>query len=162
MSRPGNRLPSARRQQGAALIIGLVLLVVLTVLAVSGVNMATLELNMAGNVQAKELAFQVAETGIDRAVSGPVNPVVPQTYSNVTVGDGTYEFDASISCVGVSRVSDRIFGEFGSARAIHYLASSEGRGPRNAVSRHSQGIYIIGPDPASNPNFNPDVSPGGC
>jgi len=161
LSRSYSRTP-LRRQKGAALIIGLVLLVVLTVLAVSGVNMATLELNMAGNTQARELAFQAAETGIDRALSGPVNPSVPQTYSNVAIGDGSYEFDATISCVGWSRVPDGVFGEFGSARAIHYLASSEGRGPRSAVSRHAQGIYILGPDPATNANFNPDVSPGAC
>lgn len=151
-----------RRQTGAALIIGLVLLAVLTVLAVSGVNMATLELNMAGNTQARELAFQAAETGIDRALSGPINPAVAQTYTDVALADGSYEFDASIACVGWSRVPDRIFGEFGAARAIHYLASAEGRGPRNAVSRHSQGVYIIGPDPNINANFNPGVSPGAC
>lgn len=151
-----------RRQRGAALIVGLVLLVVLTVLAVSGVNMATMELNMAGNTQARELAFQAAETGIDRALSGPVSPAAPQTYTDVPVGDGSYEFDATIECVGWSRVPDRIFGEFGAARAIHYLASAEGRGPRDAVSRHSQGVYIIGPDPNTNANFNPAVSPGAC
>jgi hypothetical protein len=158
--RPQRLAPS--RQRGAALIVGLVLLVVLTVLAVSGVNMATMELNMAGNTQARELAFQAAETGIDRALSGPVSPAVPQTYTGVPIGDGSYEFDATIECVGWSRVPDRIFGEFGAARAIHYLASAEGRGPRDAVSRHSQGIYIIGPDPNTNANFNPAVSPGAC
>ena len=161
MNRSKVSVTAVSRQQGAALIIGLVLLVVLTVLAVSGVNMATMELNMAGNTQSKELAFQAAETGIDRALSGPVNPAVPQTYSNVPIGDGTYEFDATITCVGVSRVPDRVFGEFGAARAIHYLAKSEGRGPRNAVSRHSQGVYIVGPEP-TNPNFNPEVSPNAC
>lgn len=150
-----------QKQRGAALIVGLVLLLVLTVLGVSGVNMAALELNMSGNTQAQELAFQAAETGIDIALSGPVNPQVPQDYFAVPVGDGTYEFDASIACVGTSRVPDRIFGEFGAARAIHFVATAEGRGPRNAVSRHSQGIYIVAPDPA-NPNFNPDVSPGAC
>ncbi len=58
------------RQQGAALVVGLVLLLVLTVLGVSGMNTATLEWTMATNDQYSENAFQAAETGIDRALTG--------------------------------------------------------------------------------------------
>ena len=50
-----------KRQQGAALIIGLMLLVVITVLAVSGMNTATTELAMARNDQTYENVFQAAE-----------------------------------------------------------------------------------------------------
>src|SRR5690606_2858774 len=39
----------SRRQRGAALVVGLILLMVLTVLAISGMNTSTLELQMAGN-----------------------------------------------------------------------------------------------------------------
>jgi type IV pilus assembly protein PilX len=52
------------KQQGAALIVGLVLLVVITVLAISGMNTATTELAMARNDQNYENAFQAAETGL--------------------------------------------------------------------------------------------------
>ncbi|MEL7451569.1 MAG: PilX N-terminal domain-containing pilus assembly protein, partial [Pseudomonadota bacterium] len=62
------RLPG--RQRGAALIIGLVLLMMLTVLTVSGMRAATLEITMAGNVQYAQNAFQAAETGIERAMAG--------------------------------------------------------------------------------------------
>src|SRR5690606_19538894 len=66
-----NRLsiPPYSRQQGAALVVGLVLLLVMTVLGVSGMNTATLELVMAGNAEAQQDAFQAAETGIDVAIS---------------------------------------------------------------------------------------------
>ena len=40
---------TANSQRGAALVVGLVLLVVVTVLAISGVNTATTELAMARN-----------------------------------------------------------------------------------------------------------------
>ena len=40
-----------RRQDGAALVVGLILLLVLTLLAVSGMTTASLELQMAGNEQ---------------------------------------------------------------------------------------------------------------
>ena len=50
------------RQQGAALVVGLILLVVISVLAISGMNTATTELAMARNDQNYENAFQAAET----------------------------------------------------------------------------------------------------
>ena len=46
------------RQRGAALVVGLVLLVVLTILAVSGVFTSTMELRMVRNTQSQERAFQ--------------------------------------------------------------------------------------------------------
>ncbi|HUD96645.1 MAG TPA: PilX N-terminal domain-containing pilus assembly protein, partial [Woeseiaceae bacterium] len=59
----------ANRQQGAALVVGLILLVVVTVLAISGMNTATTELAIARNDQNYENAFQAAETGIEIALS---------------------------------------------------------------------------------------------
>ena len=57
------------RQTGATLIVGLVLLLVLTVLGVSGMNTATMEVTMAGNLQFQQDAFQMAEDGIDIALA---------------------------------------------------------------------------------------------
>lgn len=154
-------LGSPAREKGAALIVGLVLLLVLTVLGVSGVNMATLELQMTGNTQAAQFAFQAAETGIDVALSGNVDTVAAVTYVDVPLGDGTYTFDAQIVCAATTPVPEGIYSEGGGARAIHFDATSTGNGPRNAISVHTQSVYIIGPDP-SNPNFNPAVSPQAC
>ena len=49
-----------QRQQGAALVIGLILLLVLTILAVSGVFTSTMELRMVRNNQSQERSFQAA------------------------------------------------------------------------------------------------------
>ena len=152
---------SRLRQRGAALIVGLVLMLVLTVLGVSGINMASLELEMTGNTQASELAFQAAETGIDVALSGPVSTTTTTFYNAVAVGDGTYEFDAQIWCAGTTPVPEGIYSEGAGARAIHFDVSSTGNGPNRAVSVHTQSVYIVGPD-TTNPNFNPAVSVGGC
>ncbi|NND37810.1 MAG: pilus assembly protein PilX, partial [Gammaproteobacteria bacterium] len=46
-----NNLSSVHRQRGAALIVGLVLMMVLTILAISTMRTSTLELSMAGNTQ---------------------------------------------------------------------------------------------------------------
>lgn len=52
-------------QRGAVLIISLVLLMVLTILAISTMRTASLGLLMAGNTQYRENAWQLAQTGID-------------------------------------------------------------------------------------------------
>jgi type IV pilus assembly protein PilX len=149
------------REKGAALIVGLVLLLVLTVLGVSGINMATLELTMTGNTQAAQFAFQAAETGIDAALSGPVDNDTPEVYTDEPVGDGTYTFSATIACAATTPVPEGVYSDDIGARAIHFDVISTGSGPRNAVSTHTQSVYIVGPSPG-NPNFNPDVSPGEC
>lgn len=52
-------------QRGAVLIISLVLLMVLTILAISTMRTASLGLLMAGNTQYRENAWQLAQRGID-------------------------------------------------------------------------------------------------
>ena len=53
------------RQRGAVLIISLVLLMVLTILAISTMRTASLGLLMAGNNQYRQNAWQLAQAGID-------------------------------------------------------------------------------------------------
>jgi type IV pilus assembly protein PilX len=150
-----------RRQKGAALIVSLVLMVVLTALGISAMNMSTLELTMAGNTQSAQLAFQAAETGIDRAMAGNVTTVAPTTYTDIALGDGSYAYTSQIGCAATTPVPEGIYSEGGGARAIHFDVTSTGQGPGNAVSVHTHSVYIVGPDPG-NPNFNPAVSPGAC
>jgi len=56
------------QQSGAALIVSLILLMVLTVLAISTMRTASLGLLMAGNAQVRQNAFQLAQAGIDDVV----------------------------------------------------------------------------------------------
>ena len=67
------------RQSGAALIVGLVLMMVLTLLAISTMRTSTLELAMAGNAQYHEQANQLAETGIEDAMSRINNDALTPT-----------------------------------------------------------------------------------
>ncbi len=77
------------RQDGAALIVGLILMMVLTVLAVSTMRTATVELAMAGNMQYLEKARQLAEAGIVDAMKQIDNelymPVADETVAGVWV-----------------------------------------------------------------------------
>ena len=63
-----NTMTLKNKQHGAALVVGLILLVIITVLAISGMNTATTELAMARNDQNYENAFQAAETGLEFAL----------------------------------------------------------------------------------------------
>mgnify|MGYP003526972516 CR=1 FL=1 len=58
-------------ERGAVLVMGILLLLTLTILAVSGLAAAVLELRMAGNVQYQERAFQAAEYAIEQALASP-------------------------------------------------------------------------------------------
>ena len=64
-----SRVNFSGNQNGAALVVGLILMVVITVLAISGMNTATTELAMARNDQNYENAFQAAETGLETALA---------------------------------------------------------------------------------------------
>ena len=61
-----------RRERGAALVVSLLLLSILTLLAISGLTAASLELRMAGNEQYLERAFQAADAGIERAIRAAI------------------------------------------------------------------------------------------
>jgi type IV pilus assembly protein PilX len=60
-------LASLKQQQGAALVIGLLLLLAITLLAVSSMRGTTLQEKMAANLYDRELIFQVAEAGVREA-----------------------------------------------------------------------------------------------
>ena len=58
-----------RSEKGAALIISLLLLLVLTVLALSLINTSTFEIGISGNEKTNLEAFYAAEAGIQMALS---------------------------------------------------------------------------------------------
>ena len=72
---------SGAAQRGAALVVGLLLLLVLTILAISGMTTASLEMLMAGNEQYQERAFQAADSAVERAITAGIYN------TNATVGD---------------------------------------------------------------------------
>lgn len=59
------RLP--RHNRGAALVVGLVLLLILTVLGVNALTTTNMETKMASNFRDRTLAFQAAETALREA-----------------------------------------------------------------------------------------------
>lgn len=73
-----------RTQQGAALMISLVMLLVLTVLGVSALNTTTLEERMAMNSQEISRALQAAESALSSAFGLKVLPGDKEEYESNT------------------------------------------------------------------------------
>lgn len=138
-------LPLRGRQTGATLIVGLVLLLVLTVLAVSGMNTATMEVVMAGNTQFQQAAFQMAEDGIDVVIGR--REYSTDADRTIAIDGCPDDVDAS-ECVAVTSfegnlpVIDEAFSS-SAIEAFHFEIRSNGRGPRSAEATHVQGFYVI-------------------
>src|SRR5215470_7994959 len=100
MSNELRNRPQARRQRGAALVIGLLLLLILTLLAISSMNSASVEFVMAGNEQYHQNAFQAAETGIAQSIAtGTYNPgdANVQNIAAAVTGSSTDSYSANIT-----------------------------------------------------------------
>ncbi|HET7201965.1 MAG TPA: pilus assembly PilX N-terminal domain-containing protein [Steroidobacteraceae bacterium] len=158
-------------QRGAALVVGLLLLLVVTILAVSGITTAMLEMQMAGNRQFQERAFQAAEAGIEQAMAsaiyntnqtrgnydgiGTVNPE-PIRGQGIPIADCPEPANASDEeqCEFFVRFDDQSGStpvpgggySLGTGfEAYHFVVDSFGSAERGAASSHEQSFYIVGP-----------------
>lgn len=152
-----NRINLRGKQNGAALVVGLILMVVVTILAISGMNTATTELAMARNDQAYENAFQAAETGLETAISqGRFDTLITINLSQTV---NSYDsVTAIINFEDSTLVPDRAFslGVGSGIAAYHFLATSTaGSSPsgvggavtdRDATATHTQAFYKVGPE----------------
>lgn len=77
---PGSR----RTERGVVMIVGLVVLLLLSLLALESMRTATLEERMTGNTEDREIAFQVAEAALREAEDLLGQPMLP---AFVAVGD---------------------------------------------------------------------------
>ena len=132
-------------QKGAALIIGLLLLTVLTLLAITGMNTASTELTMAGNEQFRQNAFEAAETGIEQALV--VLPTLAQNPAPVVVGatnvpnSATDQYSTQTTYLGEDQnIANFSIGKF---TGYHYEIVSQGTSSRNAQAVHTEGAFVI-------------------
>lgn len=65
------------RQQGATLLVTLVMLIMLTLFAVSAMNTSTDNMKMVGNMQERAEAFDAAQSTIELTISTPQFTVTP-------------------------------------------------------------------------------------
>lgn len=97
------------RQQGATLMIALIMLIMLTLFAISAMNTSTTNLRVVGNMQAQAEAIAASQTAIEAVISAPTfttspnnaiaNPCngVPNQVCTDLNGDGTPELTTQIT-----------------------------------------------------------------
>jgi len=78
-------------QQGSVLIISLVIMLVLTILGVSGMKTSLLEEKMAGNLRDSQLAFQAAEATLKQAEQYIDQNIVSISRFDNDGSDGLYD-----------------------------------------------------------------------
>ncbi|MBS36550.1 MAG: hypothetical protein CMO26_11560 [Thiotrichales bacterium] len=83
------RFRAPHHQSGAVLVVAMIFLIIMTLLAVSGMGTTSLEERMASNAQETTKAFQAAETGLSQALANT----------------GSYDLTGTFS-VGVTGVAD--------------------------------------------------------
>ena len=150
------RRPIRAGQSGAALIVGLVLLMVLTILAISSMRSASLELLMAGNTQLRANAFQLAESGIQallaqiesgairlQAVPGWEQALGP---TPMALGSLQGQYDARVRYMGSGPPWDGSSADL--FEFLHFQVQADGMTTtggvvteRSGKARHMQGIY---------------------
>jgi len=139
--------PPARRQRGAALVIALLMLMILTILALSGINTATTELAMAGNEQYRRNAAQAATAGIEQAITrvGAV-PTAPGAAPTVVAPTLLPESETERYATETRFIGDE--GGLPQSSAdkfvgLHFQIDSTGTSLRNASDAQVQGVMVV-------------------
>lgn len=157
-----------RGDTGAALVVALCLLLALSVLAMTGIDAAVLELAMAGNQQERVKAFYAAEAGIEQALAAgafSTDPAagtvqfddlsapdpLPRHDHGTPIASCPAPPDAEIQCEYFLRYEGEVDPAAlpGSAsqqhgrRAYHFVIESVGSAGRGARVQLLQGFYVV-------------------
>jgi Tfp pilus assembly protein PilX len=140
-------------EQGAALVTALILLLVMTILGVSTMSTASMEMRMAANNQFLENAFQLAETGLDsdlaRLNAGIIaTPAAtnPNNCAVTTVGVGAQNPDETFSTT-ICYIGEGIAfnNSAGLVNNYYFQNDSQAIAQGRASSLQSLGMSVIGP-----------------
>ncbi|MEE8389019.1 MAG: PilX N-terminal domain-containing pilus assembly protein [Acidiferrobacterales bacterium] len=113
MNNANKRYGAAGNQQGVALIMAMVILVILTMLGISAIKSSSLQLKMATGLQDATMVFQAADSGLANAlgVSGGLDlngstsvPYSPKPGINVSVDTEFTSYSAPPRGSGYSAV----------------------------------------------------------
>ena len=116
---------SKSRQQGVALIMALIMLLVITVLGVSSVRMSNIDTQISGNSMYASMVFQGAESALGRAKADLFNTVSAAKFRGTTI-DATS--NPNLSTVEVVMEGATLES---SGSVVFQRALEEGEGPLN-------------------------------
>lgn len=151
-----------QRQDGAALVVGLILLLILTVLGVSGLGTATTEVRLADNTKQREYAFQSAESAVSADLArGGVLVIGGDEVENDILRTRNYTYahrdaEGSVADANVGvQVATHYRGrgnppngyEIGRFQSVHFVSHSAATAARGARSSVRQGFLIPAPTP---------------
>lgn len=151
---------SPLRQRGAALIVGLILLMVMTLLGITGMGRAILDMQMADNARQAQFAFQAAQSAIDREMLDPVPITVDDALLPGTVVrtlDPPYSYPADVDPPTATATAVTVYQaesdlapgggwEAGTMRALHFAVATRGTSvARGARSQQEAGFYVMAP-----------------
>jgi len=85
-----NRQTSLKKQQGAVLIVSLLIMLIMTLISVAGLRTTTLEEKMVTNIRDKNIAFEAAEAALQEA-EGVVEAEISMAAYDTTGTDGKYD-----------------------------------------------------------------------
>ena len=132
---------SRHSQQGAALIVALILLVALSLLAISSLNTASLDLIMTGNEQYRARALAAAEAGLAQAMKNGDFNSTDQVSTNLNNSDA---FSYTISPVNGGKVESPPTGSSeGTFGAVYYNITATGTSARSAKAGVIQETYEL-------------------
>lgn len=145
MIRGATRQAPSGRQRGTALIMGLVILLILTILGITAMGTSSLEQKMAGNIQEANRAFQAAESGLIQALNTAGSLDLNKEQQTAVTYDG----------MGASAVVQTRFLDFSPTKrgsgygsnfeAANFQQASEGKTSAGAKANVHQGIAQIVP-----------------
>lgn len=122
---------SPARQSGVVLAISLVMLLLLTLIGITGTQTSSLQEKMAGNLRDKDLAFQAAESALAVAQRSLLSPNVLPSFDDL--GTGGFYSETSTLPTAASIMTDQFW-------TAHPVATSTVNALSNEIPAP---VYII-------------------
>ncbi|HEX7046688.1 MAG TPA: PilX N-terminal domain-containing pilus assembly protein [Gammaproteobacteria bacterium] len=138
-----------KRQRGAALIIGLILLLVLTILGVASMKSARFQLLMSGNEQFYVQAMNAAEAAIEAQIASNSFLTTYEAPSNEISANMPDNISGSSRIQFLNSGTAPDGGYSDGTLTYRFLIEADGASPAGADARARiklrQGIYILAP-----------------
>ncbi|MCF6251350.1 MAG: PilX N-terminal domain-containing pilus assembly protein [Methylococcaceae bacterium] len=95
-------LRPSKKQAGVVLVVSLIMLLLLTLIGVSGMQSTGLEEKMAGNKRNRNLAFQAAEAALRHAENYIENGLANSNATQINVAQGVVNIPVASAIAGLS------------------------------------------------------------
>ena len=137
--------PSKHGQQGMSLVLGLIMLVMMTLLALSAFQASNVNLRIAGNMQVRQETLAAAQTAIEQVLSSPafIDPATPPAAATVNLNGTSFtvNFTPAPACKGIV--------DLASEDLVPSNADDLVCIPSSALPGSSSGIFLPGGAPSA-------------